>query len=49
MRLPRVSSWLTAAVIFCFLCATVKASLGDKLPDFKNCVEVCFGGVLCAA
>ncbi|KAF2281523.1 Mn2+ homeostasis protein-like protein Per1 [Westerdykella ornata] len=40
MRIHRLSAWQVAAMI-CLLSAGTHASLGDRLPDFKDCVEVC--------
>ncbi|KAF2205617.1 Mn2+ homeostasis protein-like protein Per1 [Delitschia confertaspora ATCC 74209] len=40
MRLSRPSAWQTLAV-FCIAIGTVHASLGDRLPEFKECMQVC--------
>ncbi|EEP82461.1 conserved hypothetical protein [Uncinocarpus reesii 1704] len=39
-RLPR-SPWFLAFCLWIFFIQTAKASLGDRLPDFKECVQVC--------
>jgi hypothetical protein len=40
MRIRKVSAWQLAAVPF-LLAGAAHASLGDRLPDFKDCLKVC--------
>ncbi|KAH8675624.1 Per1-like-domain-containing protein [Xylariales sp. PMI_506] len=37
----RVSPLLVAILVVALLLSTVEASLGDRLPEFRECVEVC--------
>lgn len=46
MRVRGASPWQAAAVA-CLLARVVDASLGDRLPDFKDCVQV--GSSRCSA
>lgn len=45
MMLPRISAKipLFIAIVFalCLLLGTAEASVGDRLPEFKRCVQVC--------
>ncbi|KAF2268095.1 Mn2+ homeostasis protein-like protein Per1 [Lojkania enalia] len=40
MRMRRSSSWQIAVLVF-LLTGSAQASIGDRLPDFKDCVQIC--------
>jgi hypothetical protein len=40
MRVGSQSRWLVSAVLVALVCREAAASLGDRLPDFRECVKV---------
>jgi hypothetical protein len=42
MRVSCAKRWLILAALLALLCHEVAASIGDRLPDFRECVKVSF-------